>query len=167
MPSSDWKKKEWLIIVTSDKKKEEKKNNVLSKKVLTKPSEKPKKVQKPLKRTPLKRPTKPITQIGKRTKERIKENGTESAFFIKVALERTDANGYLWCEVCGVEVKWAVIDWKLIRPECFSHNLSKGRYPAFRYKSKNIRVVCGCGCHELNDKNNAGNDIALIQEITS
>lgn len=52
--------------------------------------------------------------------------------------------------------------WRLV---CFSHILSKGRYPALRYNKKNLVIVCDQNCHKENDRRNAWNDIELIKKI--
>lgn len=60
-----------------------------------------------------KKEKKAIATVGKRTKERIKENGTEKELFARIWSEREHA-----CEICGKRI----IEPK---PESFSHRLGK------------------------------------------
>ena len=96
---------------------------------------------------------KPIPKISQKKKERIKKEWNEADLFREIWWEREHI-----CEIC----------WKFIpepRPECFSHILSKGRYPALRYNKKNLVICCGILCHSENDRRNAWNDIELIKKI--
>lgn len=120
-----------------------------------KPTKTPKKAPKPLKRTPLPPPTKPIAQMGKKRKDRILNDGSETDMNLKIWNTRPQ-----WCEQCGCEVKNAFM-WtetpkgekvqKLIRPECFAHKLAKGMYPQHRLNPDNIALVCSFDCHALID----------------
>lgn len=120
---------------------------------------KEKKPPKPLKRTPLPPPTKPIAKIGKRKKERISLYGTESDFFFCV----WEYNGWLVKDIiCSCWCKKKVVKpfiqdektgkWKLVKPQCFSHKLSKGLYERFRYLKENISIVATKECHDRKDK---------------
>lgn len=96
---------------------------------------------------------KPIPKISQKKKERIKKEWSEADLFREIWWEREHI-----CEIC----------WKFIpepRPECFSHVLSKGRYPALRYMKSNVSIVCNSDCHKENDRRNAWNDIELIKMI--
>ena len=96
---------------------------------------------------------KPIPKISQKKKERIKKEWNEADLFREIWWEREHI-----CEIC----------WKFIpepRPECFSHILSKGRYPALRYMKSNVSIVCDQNCHKENDRRNAWNDIELIKKI--
>ena len=96
---------------------------------------------------------KPIPKISQKKKERIKKEWSEADLFREIWWERSHN-----CEIC----------WKFIpepRPECFSHILSKGRYPALRYNKRNIVLCCQILCHKENDRRNAWNDIELIKKI--
>ena len=91
---------------------------------------KPIKVVKVLKR---------LSPIGKRTKKRLVENGSE-----------TDLHNTVWdtephiCEVCLQYIQER-------SPVCFAHRLSKGMYPEYRYLTKNIWLVCSIDCHHKFD----------------
>lgn len=121
-----------------------------------KPIPKEKKTPKPLKRTPLPPPTKPIAQMGKKRKERILTDWSETDMNRNIWNTRPQ-----WCEQCGCEVKNAFM-WtengkgekvqKLIRPECFAHKLAKGMYPQHRLNPENIALVCSFDCHALIDQ---------------
>ena len=118
-----------------------------------------KKQPKPIKKTPLPPPTKPIAKMGKKRIERIKTEWSE-----------TDMNRKIWnnrphfCEQCWIIIEGAQdpFIWttnakgekiqKLIRPECFAHVLAKGMYPKHRLNPKNIKMVCGKVCHNIIDK---------------
>lgn len=149
MPKGNWKT--WLAFspkTTSTKEKKEK-------------EVKPK---KELKRTPLKPSTKPIkktplAKVGARKKARISEYGTESDFFF---LCWEDA-GWLEKEVicscgCGEPVRQPFVydeekeKWKLVKPQCFAHKLSKWLYEKFRYLKQNIGIVATIKCHHKQDK---------------
>lgn len=97
---------------------------------------------------------KAISPIGARTKERIKENGTENDFFIKEVWDKREHK----CEICFEQIFEPA-------PWCFSHRLGKGRYPALRYMAANITLVCSEECHHANDARNKGMDLYIIQEI--
>ena len=73
---------------------------------------------------------KPIKKISDKKKKRLKENGSEAELFRKIWNERQH-----YCEICGVIIQEP-------KPECFSHILGKGRYPALRYNPKNIKLCC-------------------------
>lgn len=102
------------------------------------------KLKKELKRTP-------IRQIWKKKTERLKLEGSESSFFIR---EVWDSRPHI-CEMCWIYIHEPM-------PVCFSHNLSKWRYPEFRMVAENIKLVCWEACHKLNDKKNKWNDQELI-----
>ena len=96
---------------------------------------------------------KPIPKISQKKKERIKKEWSEADLFREIWWERSHN-----CEIC----------WKFIpepRPECFSHVLSKGRYPGLRYNKRNIKILCSIDCHHESDRRNAWNDIELIKKI--
>lgn len=101
-----------------------------------------------------KNPGKPLAPIGKRTKERLLENWPMNTFFIQEVWDKREHR----CEICHTHI-----------PEplavCFSHILSRGRYPSLAYKPNNIRLVCSEFCHKENDFINKGNDIFLMKEI--
>jgi len=78
---------------------------------------------------------KPIAQVGKRTKERIKLYGTETELHDKV-WESQEHN----CQIC-----WKYIQERM--PWCFAHRLSKGQYKKYRYMPENISLVCSPQCH--------------------
>jgi hypothetical protein len=42
--------------------------------------------------------------------------------------------------------------WKLVKPQCFAHKLSKGLYEKFRYLKQNIGIVATIKCHGKQDK---------------
>lgn len=84
--------------------------------------------------TPKKDP-KPIAQVGKRTKERIKEHGTESEFFIREVWNKRPHH----CEECGHTLREP-------RAHNFDHAVSKGRDQSKRYDQSNIRLLC-FSCH--------------------
>ena len=119
-----------------------------------KPQKAPKKTPKPLKRSPLPPPTKPLAQMGKKRKERILTEGSETDMNREIWNTRPH-----WCECCGVIIEKALepFRWienakgervqKLIRPECFAHKLAKGKYPQHRLKPDNIALVCSRACH--------------------
>lgn len=158
MPKAGWKK-DFDAFQLKDNRKANappKEKKPVSKKPEKKESlDKPKKVPKPLKRTPLKPRTKPIAQIGKKRKERIENEGSEVDVFLDIWNTRPH-----WCEHCGEIIKKAKepFRWienakgenvqKLIRPECFAHKLAKGLYPAHRLKPDNIALVCSRDCHK-------------------
>lgn len=176
MPKWNWKA--WLAFSprtsTPEKPKKEKATappNKVNKKVKTvdilppdvnkkiafpKPTPKEKKKPKPLKKTPLKPPTKPISKIGKKRKDRILNEWSETDMNREIWNTRPQ-----WCEQCGCEVKNAFMwteNWKgekvqkLIRPECFAHKLAKGMYPQHRLNPDNIALVCSTDCHHLIDE---------------
>lgn len=60
-----------------------------------------------------KKDRKPIATVGKRTKERVKVNGTESDLFKHIWNTRPH-----FCEICSDPIPEP-------KPECFSHRLSK------------------------------------------
>ena len=96
---------------------------------------------------------KPIPKISQKKKERIKKEWSEADLFREIWETREHI-----CEIC----------WKFIpepRPECFSHVLSKGRYPGLRYNKRNIKILCSIDCHHESDRQNAWNDIELIKKI--
>lgn len=112
--------------------------------------EKEKKIQEPIRRTP-------IATRGKRTKERILQNGTETELFRKIWDERPHV-----CEQCGDPIRQVFLGKSLIKPQCFAHKLSKGRYPEHRYNPKNIGLVCSIECHHEQDAENAHHDAEII-----
>ncbi len=99
----------------------------------------PKKAAKPAKQKDLlpdagKKVRKPIPKIGKRTKERISEHGTESELFAKIWNDRPHA-----CEECGKTITEP-------RAHNFDHVIPKGRDASKRYDPDNIRLLC-FACH--------------------
>ena len=106
-----------------------------------------KKAPVPLKRTPL-------APIGKKKKERLKNEWSE----VDVFRERWET-GDQCCEVClkmgkskkEALVKNAFINWKLIKPQCFPHILSKGLYPRFRLLVECVWLVCWIEHHDIFD----------------
>lgn len=151
MPKGNWKA--WLAFSpktsTPEKKKPEKPQK-------ESPPPKPK---KELKRTPLKPPKKPIAKIGKKRKERILSDWSETDMNRDIWNTRPH-----WCEQCGEVIEGAKepFRWtenakgekvqKLIRPECFAHKLAKGMYPKHRLNPENIALVCSRDCHHLIDQ---------------
>lgn len=89
-------------------------------------------------------------------KERIKENGSEWDFFIREIWEKRPHI----CEITGDPIHGEP------KPEYFSHNISKGRYPSYRYNPKNITLVGSIAAHQENDRRNRGNDIELILKLS-
>lgn len=77
----------------------------------------------------------PINKIGKRTKARISQNGTELDLFARIWKNRPHI-----CQVCNKTI---------LEPKnyCFPHILAKGMYPAYRYFENNIALVCSIDCH--------------------
>ena len=174
MPKAGWKKDFDAFQLKETKKKEStappKEKKKLSKKpekieqldkptsksslAFPKPQPKEKKKPKPLKRSPLPPPTKPLAQMGKKRKERILTEGSETDMNREIWNTRPH-----WCEQCGVIIEKALepFRWienakgervqKLIRPECFAHKLAKGMYPQHRLKPDNIALVCSRACH--------------------
>jgi len=96
-----------------------------------------------------------IKKISEKKQERIKLYGTEWKLFDEIWNEREHI-----CAVC----KSYIYDKSA---ECFSHILSKWRYPSLRYNKKNIVLVCSETCHRIHDNGNAHRDIFLIKEILS
>lgn len=141
MPKSDWKKDFGKVKIVDNREKPQK---------VVKQKKEPKK-------TPLKKPTKPIKQIGERKKRRISEYGTESDHFRRVWEARVE-HGDIWCEVCGEEVREPFVQnsetgkWNIVKPQCFAHKLAKGMYEKFRYLEQNIGLVCSIKCHNEQDK---------------
>jgi hypothetical protein len=109
-----------------------------------------KKAPKPLKRTPLPPPTKPIAKIGKRKKERILEEWSEVEMNREIWETRVNEKGERICVECGKKIKQAFIGEKLIKPQVFSHKLPKGMFPRYRLLPENIDMVCDYACHDKN-----------------
>ena len=164
MPAKGWKKEfNQFPIHTMEKKQPQKKIKVVES---DEPEEKPK-VRKELKRTPLKRSTVPLRKtplapIGKKKKERLKNEWSE----VDVFLEKWNTSERI-CEVCWKEVKNAFMNWRLVKPQCFPHKLSKWRYPEYRYNIKNISICCSIACHSELDSYNAHKDQEIINFINS
>lgn len=100
-----------------------------------------------------KKERKRIPQVSKKKQLRLKEGWGEAALFLLIWNESPHI-----CIVC-----WSSI------PEpktfCFSHKLSKGRYPEYRLNPKNIALVCSMECHSAHDLSNVWNDIELISSL--
>lgn len=135
MPPSDWKRKCWLITDAPPKLKPVWQINAEA-------FERQKR--------------KKISPISQKKRDRLKKEWTEKALFFSVWQSRADRHGRHWCEVCGCEVKEP-------RAWCFSHNLSKWRYPEYRLFDKNITLVCSPECHQENDRRNKGRDQEFIK----
>lgn len=84
--------------------------------------------------TSIKKDKKPIATIGKRTKERVKVNGTESDLFKHIWNTRPH-----FCEECGKSLQ-------IPRPHNFDHVIAKSRDSSARYDPNNIRLLC-YSCH--------------------
>lgn len=135
MPPSDWKRKCWLITDAPPKLKPVWQINAEA-------FERQKR--------------KKISPISQKKRDRLKKEWTEKALFFSVWQSRADRHGRHWCEICGCEVKEP-------RAWCFSHNLSKWRYPEYRLFDKNITLVCSPECHQENDRRNKGRDQEFIK----
>lgn len=96
-----------------------------------------------------------IKKISEKKQERIRIFWTEWKLFDEIWEEREHI-----CVVCGTNIQYK-------DSICFSHILSKWRYPSLRYTKKNIALVCSETCHRLHDNLNAHRDIFLIKEILS
>lgn len=152
MPQKGWKKEfNQFPIQTMEKKQPQKKIKTVES---DEPEEKPK-VRKELKRTPLKRSAVPLRKtplapIGKKKKERLKNEWSE----VDVFQERW-LTGDQCCEICllqgkkpeDAKVKNAFMNGKLIKPQCFPHRLAKWLFPQFRLLLENIWLVCWIGHH--------------------
>lgn len=95
-----------------------------------------------IKRTPIKR-------VWKRTKERLKEFGSERVSHVKKW-----NNSDKCCVICWtnlVNLFWSN-DIKDIPSYCFAHILAKGMYPVYRYLINNLALVCGIPHHWTVDK---------------
>lgn len=164
MPQKNWKKDfDQFAVKTMEKKQPHKKiqNENESQK------EEKKAERKELKRTPLKRSTVPLRKtplapIGKKKKERLKNEWSE----VDVFLEKWNTSERI-CEVCWKEVTNAFMNWRLVKPQCFPHKLSKWRYPEYRYNIKNISICCSIACHSELDSYNAHKDQEIINFINS
>jgi len=149
MPQKGWKKEfNQFPIQTIEKKQPQKKIKTVES---DEPEEKPK-VRKELKRTPLKQSTVPLRKtplapIGKKKKERLKNEWSEVDVFLEVWNTRPH-----FCEICWIEVKNAFMNWRLVKPQVFPHILSKWLYPKFRLLSDNIWIVCTINCHQEFDR---------------
>ncbi len=157
MPQKNWKKDfDQFAVKPMEKKQPHKKiqNENESQKEAKKAE------RKELKRTPLKQSTVPLRKtplapIGKKKKERLKNEWSE----VDVFQERWITGDRL-CEVCLLQwktpekskVKDAFINWKLIKPQCFPHRLSKWLYPQFRLLLENVWLVCWIDHHSEFDK---------------
>lgn len=135
-PEPGWKNKIWQPILVDNREK----------------VERPKKAPKPLKKTPLPPPTKPINQIWKRKTERAKL-GSQAECFSKVWKYRDHK-----CEMCGDPI-----------PEplsfCFAHRLWKWRYPEFIFEPRDISLVCSEQCHHDLDVVLAHHDQEIVDFI--
>lgn len=147
MPKAWWKKDfDQFAVKTMEKKQPHKKiqNENESQK------EEKKAERKELKRTPLKQSTVPLRKtplapIGKKKKERLKNEWSE----VDVFQERW-LTGDQCCEICllqgkkpeDAKVKNAFMNGKLIKPQCFPHRLAKWLFPQFRLLLENIWLVC-------------------------
>lgn len=94
----------------------------------------------PPKKVPTVKASKPIAQVGKRTKERIALFGTETALHDSIWASRPHI-----CKICGNN-NFARAPW------CFAHKLAKGQYKKYRYMPENIDIVCSVPCHEAVDR---------------
>lgn len=98
--------------------------------------------------TKIRKVSKKISPIGKRTRERISLHGTESDLHDEVWNKRDHH-----CEVCHHYIhnneKSSI---------CFAHRLWKGMYKAYRYLPDNIALVCSVACHHKIDKLYQGNE---------
>lgn len=97
------------------------------------------KVQKPLKRTELKRSEKPVKAISEKRKTRL-SSYSEKDMFLEIWNERENV-----CEICNK---------KILEPStyCFAHRCPKWTYPEHRLKKENISLVCSIKCHWEVDK---------------
>lgn len=149
MPPKNWKKDfDQFAVKTMEKKQPHKKiqNENESQK------EEKKAERKELKRTPLKRSTVPLRKtplapIGKKKKERLKNQWSEVDVFRDIWNERPH-----FCEICWIEVKNAFMNERLVKPQCFAHILAKWMYPKFRMMKENIMQVCSINCHTQCDE---------------
>jgi hypothetical protein len=148
MPKWNWKSALKFGVQSSEKKKptttqKDNKNLVATHQV---------KPRKEIKRTPLKK-------VWARKKKRIAEYGTESDFFFKVWEEAGWLDSPVICSCgCTELVKHPFVQdaetgkWKLVKPQCFAHILSKGMYEKFRYLRENIGIVATSDCHKRQDE---------------
>lgn len=119
MPSKDWKKDLRFWVITPEKVKKE--------------------VHQPKR--------KPIAPIGKKKKERLKNEGSEVDTF-RIVWEETPHV----CQECWKPIHNAFINNKLIKPQCFPHKLPKSMFPKLRLLKENIWLVCSIDCHHKFDK---------------
>lgn len=122
----DWKKDLKFWVITPEKVKKDKPQEVHKQKI---------------------KRNKPIALIGKRKKERLKNEGSEVDTF-RIVWEETPHI----CQECWKPVHNAFINDKLIKPQCFPHKLPKSMFPKLRLIPKNIWLVCSIDCHHNFDK---------------
>jgi len=99
------------------------------------------------------KPKKDIPKISDKKKARLKEHWTEAELFKTIWNTRPHV-----CKVCAKPIPEP-------KPECFSHVLSKWRYPEHRYNPFNIALVCSIDCHSLHDQCNAWNDAIILKYL--
>lgn len=169
MPAKNWKKDFDKFAVKPIEKKEKPSKNIQKQSETDQNEEFSSKTMKhqPLRKTPLKRSQKPLKRtplapIWKKKKERLKNEWSEVDVFLDVWNTREHI-----CEVCWKEVKHAFMNWRLVKPQCFPHKLSKWRYPEYRYNIKNISICCSIACHNELDSYNAHKDKEIIDFINS
>lgn len=94
----------------------------------------------------LKKKPKKINPIGKRTRDRIKTQWTETEIHNSIWIKRLHN-----CEECRI-----YITSHMYGPHCFAHRLSKGMYKQYRYLEENYALVCSIKCHHLIDEKYQG-----------